>query len=89
MAFVGFLAWLGYKLLVPVWGITAGTIATTYPNMVGNDPTYVGPFYTIVSELNILVQYGFVVIGLGALFFMLIFVYRRHSTSVSVGEDEF
>jgi TRAP-type C4-dicarboxylate transport system permease small subunit len=90
VALMGFLAWMGYKILVPVWGMTAGAVAAVYPTMVGNDPTYVGAFNTIASELNIEVNYGFVVIAMGALFFMLVFVYRRHYTDVGgIGEPEF
>lgn len=46
--------------------------------MVGNDPTYVAGFVTIASELNILFQYSFAVIGLGIVaVFVLIFAYRN------------
>ena len=89
VAVTSFLAWLGYKLLVPVWGITAGSIAAQYPAMVGDDPTYVAAFNTIVSQENILVQYSFVAIALGIMTFMLVFVYRRHYTSIGIGEEEF
>jgi hypothetical protein len=70
--------WLAYKLLVPMWSLTVTPIAAMYPAMVGNDPTYVTGFITIASELNILYQYSFAIIGLGIVaVFVLIFAYRN------------
>ena len=61
-----------------MWSLTVTPIAAMYPAMVGNDPTYVNGFNTMLPELNILFQYDFAIIGLGIVaVFVVIFAYRN------------
>lgn len=84
-----FLTWFGYKLLVPVFNMTVGSVAPGYPAMVNNNPTYVNGFNTIVSEVNILFQYSFAVIGLGIVaVFVVIFAYRTVFGSTAASYEE-
>ena len=84
-----FLVWLCYKILVPVFNMTIAPIATQYPALVGNDPTYVAGFNTITSQTNILFQYDFPIMGLGIVsVFVIIFAYRTVFGSTQVGYQQ-
>lgn len=84
-----FIIWIGYKFLVPMWNMTISPLAAQYPAMVHDDPTYVTAFGTLLFQENILFQYSFFVMGLGvAVVFLVIFAYRRQSTSTGL-EDSF
>ena len=84
-----FCIWICYKFLVPIFNIVVTPIAAQYPAMVGNDPTYVDGFNTIVSQTNILYQYSFVVMMLGIMsIFILLFAYRRVFNQQQIGYSE-
>ena len=84
-----FIVWLSYKFLVPVFSLVVTPIASQYPAMVGNDPTYVDGFNTIVSQTNILYQYSFIVMMLGIMsVFIMLFAYRRVFNQNTVGYED-
>ena len=84
-----FVVWLLYKFLVPMFSIITSPLASQYPAMVGNDPTYVNGFNSILSNEHILFNYGFVVMALGiGSIFIIIFAYRSLFGSTAVTQED-
>ena len=78
----GFLVWLGYRFLVPMWNLTSTPLANQYPAMVNNNPTYVNAFDGIIVNENIGVQYAFLIMMLGiTVVYLIILAYREQYTS--------
>lgn len=85
-----FVVYMGYKIIVPVYVLVAQPIATLYPSLVNNNPTYVNGFQSLVVNLDLGLQSGLFIMALGISFaFIIMFGYRRQGTSSSVAEGEY
>lgn len=90
MAIGAFIVKMGYDYLVPIWAISANTLTSLYPAMVGGDATFVSNFNNMAFNLNLLVQYSFVIMLLGIVgLYLLVFAYRRQFSSTFTGEEAY
>lgn len=79
-----FCVWLGYKMLIPVWNVAGNAVGSWYPGAVGHDVTFVTQFGVMSGNLNVLVQYSFVILMLSVVgMYVVIFAWRKEFGTTS------
>lgn len=76
----------GFYFLVPAWNLTANALTRAASTAVTN-PTYLNNVNVIASDLNLLVGYSFLGMGIGIWLYLLLFAWRREVVTGIMEED--
>lgn len=84
-AIVGFFCVIiGFYFVVPAWNLTANGLSNAANNGLIPNAGYLNSVNTIGTDLNLLVGYSFLAMGVGIWLYLLLFAWRRQTIT-----DEF